>query len=109
MITAKIDREKYYPKPRDMVNFSICEGNPGALTFLMDAYTKRPVDAEMGFRRMRNAGITGSRLYMIWNDCCNRVTEKAIDIMNKEPIESIREHISRPYGVPFTEEEGAEQ
>ena len=88
-----------------LVNFDICEGNPGALTFLMDAYSKSPFDAENGFRRMANAGIKGPRLYMIWNDCCKRVTEKALDIMNKEPIESIKEHISGPYGVPFPEED----
>ena len=61
-----------------MVTFDICAGNPGALQFLMQAYDMDMFKAEQGFQRMQRAGITGARLYMLWNDCCNRDTEAAV-------------------------------
>ena len=61
-----------------MVTFDICAGNPGALQFLMQAYDMDMFKAEQGFQRMQRAGITGARLYMLWNDCCNRDTEAAL-------------------------------
>lgn len=51
-----------------MVTFDICAGNPGALQFLMQAYDMDMFKAEQGFQRMQRAGITGARLYMLWND-----------------------------------------
>ena len=65
-----------------MVTFDICAGNPGALQFLMQAYDMDMFKAEQGFQRMQRAGITGARLYMLWNDCCNRDTEAALLAMN---------------------------
>ena len=61
-----------------MVTFDICAGNPGALQFLMQAYDMDMFKAEQGSQRMQRAGITGARLYMLWNDCCNRDTEAAL-------------------------------
>jgi hypothetical protein len=86
-----------------MVTFDICEGNPGALAFLMNAYRIEPFKAEAAFKRMQNAGITGSRLYMLWNDCCRRNTEYAIRIMNEMDISTIIHHIDdgKGYGIPF--------
>ena len=52
-----------------MVTFDICKGNPGALTFVMLAYEYNPYRAEAAFRRMQNNGITGDKLYMLWNVC----------------------------------------
>lgn len=88
---------------KGLVSFAIAEGNPGALTFLTEAYLKDPFKAELGFRRMWNAGITGSRLYMLWNDCCERNTEMAIDIMQNKVIDVILHHIDggRGRGIPF--------
>lgn len=51
-----------------MVSFDICEGNPGALTFLMQAYDVDMFGAERAFQRMQDNGITGCKLYMLWND-----------------------------------------
>lgn len=65
-----------------MVTFDICAGNPGALQFLMQAYDMDMFKAEQGFQRMQRAGITGARLYMLWNDCCNRDTE--VEFINYE-------------------------
>ena len=84
-----------------LVSFDICKGNPGALTFLMQAYKLDMFAAEKGFKRMENAGITGSWLYMLWNDCCNRDIPKALKVMNEIDIEVIKDHVFRPRGLPF--------
>jgi hypothetical protein len=88
---------------KKVVNFAIAMGNPGALTFIMDAYSTNLFLAERGFQRMQNAGITGSRLYMLWNDCCGRNTEMAMDIMQNKAIDIILHHIDggRGRGIPF--------
>ena len=77
-----------------MVTFEICDGNPGTLQFLMYAYDLNMFQAEQGFQKMQRAGITGSRLYMLWNDCCNRDTAAAVLAMNQMDVESIVRHIN---------------
>lgn len=77
-----------------MVTFDICGGNPGALQFLMQAYDLNMGKAEQGFQKMQRAGITGSRLYMLWNDCCGRDTEAALLVMNTLNVEKIVEFIN---------------
>ena len=88
---------------KGLVEFGIAEGNPGALNFLIDAYNKNPFGAELAFQRMWHAGVVGSRLYMLWNDCCGRNTEMAIDIMQNKAIDVILHHIDGGCGrgIPF--------
>ena len=75
-----------------MVSFDLCEGNPVALTFMMQAYSVAMFKAETAFQRMQDNGISGSKLYMLWNDCCNRDTAKAVEIMiNRGNLHSGRE------------------
>ena len=81
-----------------MVTFDICEGNIGALTFLMEAYDIDMFGAETAFQRMQNNNITGSKLYMLWNDCCDRDTEKALKIMKDNTIQDIVEYINYESG-----------
>lgn len=84
-----------------MVSFNIVEGNPGALTFLMQAYDIDMFGAERAFQRMQNSNITGCKLYMLWNDCCNRDTKLSLQIMTKCSIEKIKEHINYEGGRGF--------
>lgn len=90
-----------------MVSFEICEGNPGALSFLMSAYDEDSFCAEVGFTRMNHHGITGTKLYMLWNDCCGRDTKQAMTVMKKCDPDEIRHHINYEggRGIPFTPEE----
>lgn len=90
-----------------MVSFDICGGNPGALQFLMDAYRIDMFKAEAAFQRMQDNNITGTKLYMLWNDCCGRDTKLAVQIAHAAPIDKIVEHINYEggRGFPFTEEE----
>lgn len=89
-----------------MVSFDICEGNIGALTFLMEAYDVDMFGAERAFQRMQDNNITGSRLYMLWNDCCDRDTKKALQIMKNNAIQDIVEHINyeNGRGIKYNEE-----
>lgn len=59
--------------------------------------------AESAFSRVVNAGIRGADLYILWNDCCGRDTEFALDIMKNRDIEEIKKHIKGEYGrgTPF--------
>mgnify|MGYP000077395632 CR=1 FL=1 len=77
-----------------MVTFDICKGNPGALTFVMLAYEYNPYRAEAAFRRMQNNGITGDKLYMLWNDCCDRDVEQALVNMEGMSMEEIGREFS---------------
>ena len=88
---------------KGLVEFGIAEGNPGALNFLIDAYMKNPFGAERAFQRMWQAGVVGSRLYILWNDCCGRNTEMAMDIMQNKAIDIILHHIDDGggRGIPF--------
>ena len=91
----------------NMVSFDICEGKPGALQFLMQAYQANPFGAEAMFRNFRDNGVTGSKLYMFWNDCCGRDTQMAMSIGRNRPIEEIIQHINyeEGRGIPFEREE----
>jgi hypothetical protein len=75
------------------VSFDLCQGNPGAATFMLDAYGVDMNEAEFGFRRMEESNITGSKLYILWNDCCGRQTAMAIDVMNHAPIDELKAYI----------------
>lgn len=87
--------------------FDICEGNPGALAFLMEAYKMDSIGAEKAFRCMYNNNITGDKLYMLWNDCCDRDTKKTIQIMRNHTIDDIIRHINyeNGRGIKYIEEE----
>ena len=94
-----------------MVTWAIAENNPGALAFIIDAYgfqpssKSNPFIAEKAFSRMKNQGITGVDLYILWNDCCGRDTAKAIKIMCEKEIVEIRKHLNHGMtGIPFEDE-----
>ena len=91
-----------------MVSFSIANGNPGAMAFLVDAYKIAPFMAESGFQRMSDAGIVGHWLYMLWNDCCERDTRKALRVMNEMDITSIIFYLNngRGRGIQIKEVDG---
>lgn len=89
-----------------MVSFNIIQGNPGTLTFIADAYNNHNVFiAESAFQRMQDHGIIGDKLYMLWNDCCGRDTDRALVIMLTHPIDEIRYHINyeNGHGIPYDE------
>ena len=90
-----------------MVSFEIVEGNIGALTFLMDAYKKNMIKAERAFQKMQNNNIKGEKLYLLWNDCCDRNTDKTIDMMLDNDIDTITHYLNSENGrgIPYREEQ----
>ena len=90
-----------------MVSFNICKGNPGALQFVLEAYNCSPANAERAFQRMQNHGITGAKLYMLWNGCCDRNTNNTLLAMQYFPITEINYRINYEggRGRPITEAE----
>lgn len=86
--------------------YAIASGNIGALTFVMDAFKKDPTKAEIALNKVSAKNIVGDKLYMLWNDCCNRNTDMAIKIMLDHTIEDILEHINYEHGrgIPYINE-----
>ena len=87
-----------------MVNWiEMSAGNLGALMFIKQAFDFDAYKANGAFGRMQALDISGSRLYMLWNDCCDRDTEKALNIMLNNDIQDIFEHINyeNGRGIPY--------
>lgn len=84
-----------------------CGGNPGALSFFIEGLELDANRAVNGFQRMKLNEIHSEKLYMLWNDCCNRDTKRAIYIMLHDNVESIHRHINydNGRGIPYTEDE----
>lgn len=72
----------------------LASGNPGALAFIGESYKINRFRAELACQRMLRGGIKGSHLYMLWNDCCDCDTEKAMKIMLTKDLEDIKKHIN---------------
>ena len=88
-------------------NLDFCEGNPGCLSFLLDANRLFQGAEECAFRRMDLYQIRGAALYMLWNDVCGRNTIHAIGVMEYETIEENIRRINygNGRGIPYTKEE----
>lgn len=81
-----------------MVTFDVVEGNPGALCFLIEAYDINIGEAEMAFQKLQDAFITGDKIYILWNDCCNRNTERTIDMILDNEVEILKHFINYEKG-----------
>lgn len=100
-------RDRFDFSSEPMVTFDICNNNMGAIDFMMKAYQINGADAEYAFRRMNHYNIVGDKLYMIWNDCCGRNTEKAIKVMKDCSMEFIINKLNYEHGrgIHITDEE----
>ncbi len=76
--------------------YQLCKGNPGALNVIMESLAFK--NGKMALGRMLENCITGDKLYMLWNDCCNRDTRQAVTIMRYGSIEEIQKHINYSFG-----------
>lgn len=75
-----------------------CGHNPGAISFFMESIERYPDIVPAAFNRMLANDIKEDKLYMLWNDCCDRDTQKTLFIMLHNPIEDIVEHINYDNG-----------
>lgn len=79
----------------------LSDGNPGCMMFVIQALHETPERAVTALERAQLYDLKGSRLYMLWNDCCNRNTKVAVNILLEESMRDIRRHVSGGYGMPF--------
>lgn len=56
---------------QDML-ITMSEGNPGALTCMMQMIQTDPMTGMLEILLFDSLGIYGSKIYMVWNDCCGR-------------------------------------
>jgi hypothetical protein len=87
------------------------EGNPGALTCLMEMIKKNdwyfPDTEPMVYvLHLDDIGIYGSQLYMLWNDCCGRDLNVFETVLRnyqtgKLTGAAIRTNVSQGRGTPF--------
>lgn len=83
------------------------EGNPGCMQFLVELIS---IGEYSKFATLAKSGITGSRAYQLWNDCCDRDTKKAAEVLQlaqdgKISREELHEHVFQPRGTAFDMEE----
>ena len=85
---------------------TMSEGNPGALTCMMEMLQNDPLSAISNIMLFDTLGIYGSKLYMVWNDCCGRDMEKFEKTLQafregKFTQEEIHENLSQVRADPF--------
>lgn len=85
----------------------MAEGNPGCMQFLMELIS---IGEYAKFATLAKFGVTGSRAYQLWNDCCDRDTKKAAEVLQlaqdgKISREELHEHVFQPRGTAFDLEE----
>lgn len=90
---------------QDML-ITMCDGNPGALTCMMKMIQDDHMTGMLDILLFDSMGIYGSKIYMIWNDCCGRDMEKFKETLRafregKFTEEEIHENLSLPYAKPF--------
>ena len=83
----------------------MAEGNPGALTFLIGMLTESPA-AFLDILFLDSMGIRGTKLYMLWNDCCQKDMGKFEETliafrMGKFTRQEIHENLSQVTAQPF--------
>ena len=85
------------------IAIKMSEGNPGALTLIMEIMKE-------GYEKIQyilicdTLGLYGSRLYQLWNDCCQRDTNKVFKVLDKFQKGEINKEyllncIDQPYGL----------
>lgn len=84
---------------------AMSDGNPGALTCMLQMLESDPM-AFLDILLFDTMGIYGSKIYMVWNDCCNRDMRKFKETIQafregKFTEEEIQENLARPYAKPF--------
>lgn len=96
-------RIKLTDSPMEVMT-KMSEGNPGALQTLFLLFSE--ADGLPYVLALDAIGIYGSRLYMLWNDCCNRDIGKVKKILyrwarDEIKSEEILAHVSGGCGTPF--------
>ena len=95
---------KLFDNPMSIIE-KMSEGNPGAMAFCFEAL-KNPEEDLHILLMCDTLGLYGEKLYMLWNDCCNRDIAKVRKVIKEyqsgrlSPAE-IHKNLSNGYGCPF--------
>lgn len=77
---------------------SLSEGNLGAVAFITDVLDKAVKEhdemAALALTRAKTFNVVGTKLYLLWNDCCGRDTDKAIRVLAENSKDDIMEHLT---------------
>lgn len=87
------------------------DGNPGAMAFVSELFSEFSSEiASQIVERMLFNDIKGQKLYILWNDCCERNTAKTGLIALTYPISEIERHINllQGRGILFARSKGTE-
>lgn len=86
----------------------IADGNIGAMTCCVELLGTTNEKAITALQRAYEMGFKGDKLYLIWNDCCDRDANKTIEVLHEKSKEELWDHIdivNHDYRcVPFKEE-----
>lgn len=96
-ITASMDMKEML--------ITMSEGNPGALMCMMEMLQTDPM-AILDILYFDSMGIYGSKIYMLWNDCCGCDMSKfkeTIQYLRSGAVseEEIHENLNRVRAFPF--------
>lgn len=69
----------------ELLILQVSEGIIGAESFAREAIELDHDAAVKGLRRLLDWNIPGEYFYVLWNDCCERDTALAIEVMNEYP------------------------
>ncbi len=82
------------------------DGNPGCLSFFIEVLKE---DENVFWKiliKLDTSELYGSLIYMLWNDCCNRDTQKTIRMIRKLDILTLRSYVvDKGRGTKYIEEE----
>ena len=86
----------------------MAEGNPGCLQFICELV--RLPEGWEAFLVLKDLGLSGSRAYQYWNDCHDRDTVQAAELLmlykaGKITQEEIIDHVDLPFGERFNMDE----
>lgn len=82
------------------VDMMVClsDGNIGAVAFITDvldkAFKEQDELAALALSRAKTFNIVGTKLYLLWNDCCGRDTDKAIRVLAEHSKDDIMDHLT---------------
>lgn len=80
------------------VLMKMSDGNPGCLTFLMQLFDDDLSKAFMLCLRFDTMELYGSRLYQLWNDCCDRDLGTVYKVLDQYSNSDILRHIDNGKG-----------
>lgn len=84
---------------------TLSSGNPGALVFVMELLAVEDSTSRerniTALKRMDVLGIRGPKLYMLWNDCCDRDSEKTVNVMLNKSAHELNYALLGGRGAPF--------